>query len=113
VEHTYRTVDGPPISDSEWADIRPKVRRALSRLLVDALSRDAHRALDGGGMDCATTHLSRNLVLLDDRGREELSALLRATLDAAERIEAESRDRAGQLRSVELQVLAFDGPSRR
>lgn len=108
VEHTYRTVDGPPISDEEWAALPPKVRRALSRLLVDALSRDAHRALDQGGMDGGTTHLSRSFLLLDDQGREELSALLRSTLDAIGRIAAESRDRAGHLEPVELQLLAFD-----
>jgi hypothetical protein len=113
VEHTYRTVEGRQITDDEWASLPPKVRRALSRLLVDALSRDAHRALDEGGMDGATTHLSRSFLRLDDQGRDELSALLESTLDAIGRIEAESRDRRGQLESVELQLLAFDGRSRR
>lgn len=113
VEHTYRTVVGRQITDDEWAALPPKVRRALSRLLVDALSRDAHRALDQGGMDGGATHLSRSYLLLDHQGREELSALLQSTLDAAERIEAESRDRAGQQEPLELQLLAFDGPSRR
>jgi hypothetical protein len=113
LEHTYRTVDGPPISDDEWAGLRPKVRRALSRLLVEALSRDAYGALDEGGMDRATTHLSRNRVLLDAQGRAELSALLRSTVEAVERIEALARQRTGELEPVALQLLAFDEPSRR
>jgi hypothetical protein len=113
VEHTYRTVDGPPISDDEWAELPAKVRRALSRLLVDAMSRDAHRALDSGGMDRGTTHLSRSFLLLDDQGRDELSALLHSMLDDVRRIEADARDRAGQMDRVELQLLAFDGPSER
>lgn len=111
VEHTYRTVEGRGISDAEWAVLPPKVRRALSRLLVEALSRDAHGALDRGGMDSSTTHLSRSFLLLDDEGREQLAALLRSTLDEVGRIEAESRERAGQRAPVELQLLAFDGPS--
>jgi DNA-binding transcriptional ArsR family regulator len=114
VEHTYRTVVVPRIHDDDWADVPPKIRRALSRLLVEATSRDAHRALDEGGMDCATTHLSRSPLLLDDQGRQDLAALLQSTLDAAARIEAESRDRAAhQLQRVQLQLLAFDDPSRR
>jgi hypothetical protein len=112
VEHIYRAVDGPPISDHEWGELPPKIRRALSRLLVDAMSRDAHRALDGGGMDGATTHLSRSYLRLDDTGRDELSALLKSTLDAVGRIEARSRERGGQLEPVQLQVLAFDGTTR-
>jgi hypothetical protein len=113
VEHTYRTVDGSPISDHEWASLRPKVRRALSRLLVEALSRDAFRSLDGGGMDRATTHLTRNRVLLDAQGRDELSALLRSTVEAVERIQASARERAGELEAVAVQLLAFDEPTRR
>jgi DNA-binding transcriptional ArsR family regulator len=113
VEHTYRTVVGRDITDDEWAALPPKVRRALSRVLVDALSRDAYRALDEGGMDGGTTHLSRSYLQLDDRGREELAALLRSTLDAVGRIEAESRGRAHQLERVQLQLLAFDGPPQR
>jgi hypothetical protein len=110
VEHTYRAVDGPPISDDEWADLRPKVRRALSRLLVDEMSRDAYWALDEGAMDRATTHLSRSRLFLDDQGREELSALLNSTLEAAGRIEADARARMGQLDPVGLHLLAFDDP---
>jgi hypothetical protein len=113
VEHTYRTVEGRQISDDEWAGLPPKIRRALSRLLVDALSRDAHGALDRGGMDGATTHLSRSFLLLDEQGRKELSALLESTLDTVGRIDAESRRRAGQVEPMELQLLAFDGPSPR
>lgn len=113
LEHTYRTLDGPPISDDEWAALRPKVRRALSRLLVDALSRDAHSSLDEGGMDRATTHLSRSRVFLDAQGREELSALLRSTVDAVQRIEAKAQERAAELEQVQLQLLAFDEAVRR
>jgi DNA-binding transcriptional ArsR family regulator len=113
VEHTYRTVEDRHITDEEWAALPPKVRRMLSRLLVGALSRDAHRALDAGGLDGGSTHLSRSFLLLDDEGRRELSALLRSTLDVVGRIEADSRDRAGQLEPVQLQLLAFDAPSRR
>jgi DNA-binding transcriptional ArsR family regulator len=112
-ESTYRTVDGRHMTDEEWEGLRPKVRRALSRLAVDAMSRDAHRALDNGGMDRAGTHLSRRPLFLDDQGRTELSALLRSTMEAAGRIEAKSRERAGELERMQLQVLAFDELSRR
>jgi Helix-turn-helix domain len=112
VEHTYRTVEGRHITDDEWAALPPKVRRAISRLLVDALSSDAHSALDHGGMDGGTTHLSRSFVQLDAAGREELSALLRSTLDSVERIEAQARERRAELEPVELQLLAFDRPQR-
>jgi DNA-binding transcriptional ArsR family regulator len=112
VEHTYRTVEGRQITDGEWAALPPKFRRAISRLLVAALSRDAHRALDQGGMDGGTTHLSRSFLQLDADGREELSALLRSTLEAIGGIEAAARERAGRLEPVELQLLAFDGPQR-
>jgi DNA-binding transcriptional ArsR family regulator len=111
VEHTYRTVEGRYISDEEWAILPPKVRRALSRLLVDAMSRDAHRSLDNGGMDRASTHLSRSFLQLDARAREELAALLYSMMDEVERIEADARARAGPTEPVELQLLAFDGSS--
>ena len=45
-------------------------------------------------MDDRRTHVSRNLFRLDDRGRTELAALLRQTVDAAAAIERASRSRS-------------------
>jgi hypothetical protein len=81
------------------------------RRFLDVMERDVGDAVPRGGMDHATTHISRTLLTLDDRGRTDLAAILRSALHAAQRIEEESRRRReGAQHHSELLVLHFEAP---
>jgi hypothetical protein len=107
-EHFYRTVERGEIDDDEWARLPVSTRRMVARRILDVVVRDASDAIPRGGMDLTTTHISRTPLALDDRGRTDLAAVLRSTLEAAQRIDAESRRRLdGPLQSADLVVLHF------
>jgi hypothetical protein len=79
----------------------------MVRRVLEDIWRDATDALPAGGMDAATTHISRTMVRLDAEGREALAAVLRATLDATQRIEAASRRRNRDAQDAEVAILSF------
>jgi hypothetical protein len=59
-------------------------------------------------MDPATTHVSRELVTLDEQGRAELAAVLRRTADAVAAIHRDSRTRGRRdPERWEVAMLAF------
>jgi DNA-binding transcriptional ArsR family regulator len=107
-EHFYRAVGRGEIEDAEWERLPVSGRRWAVRRVLEDVWGEATEALPSGGMDDRTTHISRQVLSLDDRGRLELAALLRATVDAAVEIERASRARGGDAESpAELVILQF------
>jgi hypothetical protein len=112
-QHFYRAVDTSEIDDADWERLPPRMRRALVRLTMDTSWREASDALPRGGMDAATSHVSRSLLALDEQGRGELAALLQATVAEARAIERQSRERgASDDVPCELIVMGFERASR-
>jgi DNA-binding transcriptional ArsR family regulator len=108
-EHFYRAVLPRDIEDAEWAELPIKLRRVLSRTVIDPAMREAADALPRGGMDSGSTHMSRDFFALDRHGRDELAALLRETVERARAIAAASRERAGDdAVPHELVIMSFD-----
>jgi hypothetical protein len=111
-EHFYRAVLPGDIEDVAWTDLPLKLRRVLARAVIDGSMRESADALAGGGMDGATTHLSRSYFLLDHQGERELAALLRDTLVRANAIDHASRERrTDDVVSHELVVMSFQRSS--
>jgi DNA-binding transcriptional ArsR family regulator len=107
-EHFYRALLPVAIEDPEWAELPLKLRRALTRAVIDGAMREAADALADGGMDGEITHLSRTYLALDDQGERELAALLRDTFSRAQHIELMSRERVADAATrQELVIMSF------
>jgi hypothetical protein len=107
VEHFYRATIEPFLEDDEWLALPPGLRRALTQSTLSMIWRELRHAAMTGGFDGAGTHLSRVPLELDDEARDELNGRLRALIDDAGRIQAESSARSGPTSRVELVVLHF------
>jgi hypothetical protein len=112
-EHFYRAVLPREINDAEWSALPIKLRRVLVRAVIDGATRESVDSLADGGMDDASTHLSRSYFMLDEHGRSELASLLRETYARARAI-----GRASQMRArddavpCELVMMSFQRESR-
>jgi hypothetical protein len=112
-EHFYRAVLVGQIGDEEWGAVPLNLRRALGRAVIDGARLEAVDALAIGGMDGASTHLSRTYLSLDDRGQRALAELLREMLARAADIDSASRERAAADGvPYELVVMGFQRASR-
>jgi DNA-binding transcriptional ArsR family regulator len=112
-EHLYRAVLPADIEDAEWTELPVKLRRVLTRAVIDGSARESADALAAGGMDGAATHLSRSYFLLDEEGERELAVLLRQTLERANAIDRACRERhADGATPHELVVMSFQRTSR-
>jgi DNA-binding transcriptional ArsR family regulator len=109
-ERFYRAVLGSEIDDAAWSRLPVKLRRALARLIMDTSWREAGDALPHGGMDAGTAHVSRTLLSLDERGREELAELLVDT--AARAREIGNRARSTGTAPHQLVIFSFERASR-
>jgi DNA-binding transcriptional ArsR family regulator len=112
VEHFYRALEVSEIDDVAWEQLPTNLRRTLVRQTLDATRREAADAMPQGGMDSGSAHVSRSYFMLDDQGRSELAAVLRATLAQAVDIERGSRARGAREAPWELVILSFEPVSR-
>jgi DNA-binding transcriptional ArsR family regulator len=111
-EHFYRAVLPHVIEDADWAELPTGLRRVLTRRVIDGVPQEAADALQHGGMDSPTVHLSRSYFALDDRGRRDLASLLRSTYESARDIGEASRARASDdAVSWELVIMSFERAS--
>lgn len=77
VAHYYKAVERPMFSQTEWKQLSPEVRQAISAYGWDLLLRDASDAIDTGSFDSRQdVHMSRTTLLLDSEGFARLSKLM-------------------------------------
>jgi hypothetical protein len=111
-KHYYRAQLRSEIGDASWEQVPTRLRRALVRGTIDDSFREAGDALPRGGMDAATSHISRSFFELDAQARVELAGVLADALSAARRIERASRERApAERRPYELVIMCFEAAS--
>jgi hypothetical protein len=114
-EHFYRATRRQFLSDSEWARMPESLRPGLSGAMLKSMFDDIEEAVKGGSMDEKDDrHLSRTPMVVDQKGWDEVSALLTETLDKVFEIQAASAKRIsdsgedGMLSKVEM--LHFKSP---
>jgi len=74
VAHYYKAVERPLLSKSEWEQISPEVRKAISTYGWDVLIKDATTAIEKGTFDKRPDRvLTRTSLLLDSEGFTRLS----------------------------------------
>lgn len=93
VEHYYRAVGRPQMSDGAWDSVPKVVKNALVRsALEDAGTMIASAARDGG-FDVDQAQVSRDRFTVDEQGLSELAAALGDLRGRVEKIEQQSRKR--------------------
>ena len=117
VEHFYRATERAFFNDSDWAKIPASARKGISGVILQSIGQDATEALVGGTIDARTdSHLTHTPLLLDQKGWDELTALLAETQSRAVEIQEEAAGRLAEDKaepiSTKLSILHFESPAK-
>lgn len=94
IEHFYRAVVRPFFGEKDWKRLPPSARQGISDATLQLIWEDTSDALDAGTFDGRTDrHLSRNRLVLDQKGWEQVNELLAETMNRIADIEAECAQR--------------------
>jgi DNA-binding transcriptional ArsR family regulator len=112
IEHFYRGIERPWLDEAAWAELPPAMRSQLAGQTLSDLLADARAAGDAGSFERTSAHITRTRFDLDERGWDELTALMDATLEEAMKIQAESSNRRADSGAesvhAELGLLFFE-----
>lgn len=86
IEHHYKAVGRPQISDDAWAGTSATVKDAVVGSALSDLGSAVSSAAASGGFSRADAHLTRTQVTLDDKGWKDLDGELNATLARVQKI---------------------------
>jgi DNA-binding transcriptional ArsR family regulator len=110
LEHYYRATAQPWLDDKQWARLPAAFRRKqLGRTLSELLEASSEASQEGGfdHPEAMVTHVPLEL---DEQGWNDVVKLLNDTLEAAQKIQAESQKRQGEPGAAvrtELGILHF------
>ncbi len=93
VEHYYRAVARPTVSDAVWASASSIVKQAAIGSSLQLIEEYARASAAGGGFDRADSALQRMTFRLDAKGFGQLSKEFAKLTQRAERIAAEAEQR--------------------
>jgi DNA-binding transcriptional ArsR family regulator len=86
IEHHYKAVGRPQITDDAWAGTPATVKDAVVGAALGDLGAAVSSAAAAGGFSRPDAHLTRTQVTLDERGWKDLDTELNATLARVQRI---------------------------
>jgi DNA-binding transcriptional ArsR family regulator len=90
IEHYYRAVSRPGLTDATWSQATPIARQAAVGSNLQIIDEYARTSAAAGGFDRADAHLARRSVRLDEKGFAALSKACGKLLEQADRIEADA-----------------------
>lgn len=94
VEHYYRATEPAMVDDAQWAKLPKSTRQDISATVLQTIIGAAAGSLQAGTFDERDDrHLSWMPMNLDEKGWDELTAMLADALESAERIKAASAER--------------------
>ena len=113
IEHHYKAVAHPQISDEAWGQVPEMVKDAMIGAALNQLGAHVNAAVKAGGFNTPDAHLSRTQITLDERGWKDLTGELAKMLDRVDRIKADSAKRQSKgshdgERKVTLAMMLFD-----
>jgi DNA-binding transcriptional ArsR family regulator len=107
VAHFYKAAERPILSESEWQQLSPEVRTAISIYGWDLLIKDVSEAVEKGTFDSrADRHLSRASILLDSEGFNRLSGLMEKLVEAVISEEAAAAKRMNKSGERPMHAIA-------
>src|SRR2546423_4185283 len=93
IEHHYKAVGRPQITDDAWAGTPATVKDAVVGAALGDVGSAVSAAAAAGGFSRPDSHLTRTQVKLDERGWKDLEKELNATLARVQRIAEDSGKR--------------------
>lgn len=109
MEHFYRAITRPIISDEEAAALPLDVRQAHARESMVLLTADATSALEAGTFGSRTDyHVSRVPMRADEQGWQALRDLQGEVLERVFEIQAECAKRLGDSEDAGIPVISFN-----
>ncbi|HXR60991.1 MAG TPA: winged helix-turn-helix domain-containing protein [Solirubrobacterales bacterium] len=107
VAHFYKAVERPLLSKSEWEEISPEVRKAISIYGWDVLIKDATTAIEKGTFDKRPDRaLTRTSLLLDSEGFARLSKVIEEFLETMFEEQAASAARMNESGEEPIHTVA-------
>lgn len=107
VAHYYKAVERPMFSQTDWEQLPPKVRQAISAYGWDLLIKDASDAIEKGSFDSRQdVHLSRTTLLLDSEGFARLSKLMEELVGTVLAEQAASTERMNKSGEKPIHAVA-------
>ena len=113
LEHFYRAVTTVWFSEADWQKLPRSARRGILGQNLQHIFGSVTKAADDGGFDNAASVVLRAPLELDDKGLEDLSALLRETFDRAREINLQAAERRANgtpapATPMELAILHYE-----
>ena len=114
VEHHYRSIERPRVSDRAWEAAPAIAKQAAVSASLQTIDAYARAASAAGGFDDGNAHLTRSGLTLDARGWSELSKACLRLLAHVDRIEESAKERmelnphAGETKDVALVMMLFE-----
>jgi len=114
IEHHYRSMERPSVSDEAWAAAPAIAKQAAVSASLETIDAYAHAASAAGGFDDGDAHLTRTALHLDDRGFEDVSRACLRILAKLDRIEEAAKQRialnphTGKTKDVALVMMLFE-----
>lgn len=94
VQHIYRAIMRPIVSEEEWGQLGIEERQRYSIWIMQLILVDAARSFEAALFDARTNnHLSRTPMLIDEEGVGEVAAIQARALDEILEVEAASTAR--------------------
>src|SRR4051812_10363744 len=107
VAHFYKAVERPLLTEGEWDQLAPEVRKAITEYGWDLLIKDATTAIEKGTFDSRRdVQLSRTTLLLDSEGFARLSELMEGLLEAVLSEQAASAERRSKSAEKPIHAVA-------
>jgi len=107
VKRRYRATVRYEFEDETWSGLAAPFRGSLAERAVSEIGDDVSAGAAVGGFADEDVHLSRIVLRLDERGRNELSAVLRETVARADAIAEQSARRDSDTRGSVLAIMHF------
>jgi DNA-binding transcriptional ArsR family regulator len=101
IEHHYKAVGRPQITDDAWAGTPATVKNAVVGAALGELGAAVTSAASAGGFSRADAHLTRTEVTVDERGWKDIDKELNATLNRLQKIADDSAKRLAKAGSGE------------
>ena len=93
IEHHYKALVQPPISDDAWAGQPNVVRESVVGASLGQLGQDVNAAAAGGGFRRPEAQLVREELVLDEKGFKDIAKELSRSLERVAKIREDSAKR--------------------
>lgn len=116
VEHYYKAKRRFLLDDSEWERLPEPVKRTATATLLRQVTEEAKEALEAGTFDSRNSHLSRTRLYVDEKGWDELTAVLEEALNRVlslqEECAARLEESGGEAIPTAVSIAGFETPPR-